>query len=451
MLLHIVRKELLDQLLSLRFAITCVVCLVVFVLSSLVLGRDFREATSTYNMNRVMHRNELLQRTEVWSVGRGFTVDRPLNPMNVLVRGLTSDLTESITVAPGNRLDFPESYEQNPILPLFPAVDFVFIVGIIMSLLALAFAYDSVSGERESGVLKLMVSYAVPRDLVLLGKWIGGYLALIAPFVTAFVVGLLVIVLFPEVHASLENSLSIVGLLVLALLYLAAIYSLGLLVSCRTNLASTSITVLLLVWVVFILAAPNMAPYVTSQLLPVPSRESVDREKMALQREGRRELEQQVEVWKEEKGLPEDAQWWSDEDLQTRWRDGWAKVEEEMQKVEDSYLTRIQDQTRWSGIIARVSPLTSFNLAAFDLAAAGMAQETVLVEALKTYSEAWGEYSEEKQKAWREFMQKQMSSGGRHDDDPRDDGAVPPGGSIRLPALRLRVHGLCAASQPGVR
>jgi hypothetical protein len=170
--------------------------------------------------------------------------------------------------------------------------------------------------------------------------------------------------------------------------------------------------VLLLVWVVFILAAPNMAPYVTSQLLPVPSRESVDREKMALQRERQREFEQLVEEWKDEKGLADDVQWWSDDDLQARAREHWEGIQEEMQKVEDSYLARIQAQTRWSGIIARVSPLTSFNLAAFDLAAAGMEQETSLVEALKTYSQSWEEYSNEKQKAWREFMEEQRRSGG---------------------------------------
>ena len=34
LLVHIIRKELLDQLLSLRFATACVVCLVVFLLSS---------------------------------------------------------------------------------------------------------------------------------------------------------------------------------------------------------------------------------------------------------------------------------------------------------------------------------------------------------------------------------------------------------------------------------
>ena len=139
MLLHIIRKELLDQLMSLRFAIACVVCLLVFLLSSIVLTRDFREATSTYNMNRVMHRNELHQRTEVWSLDRGVLVDRPLNVMNILVRGLTPELTESIRVQAGSRLDFPKSYEQNPVIALFPSVDYVFIVGIIMSLLALAF------------------------------------------------------------------------------------------------------------------------------------------------------------------------------------------------------------------------------------------------------------------------------------------------------------------------
>ena len=84
---------------SRRFAIACVVCLVVFLLSSIVLTRDFREATSTYNMNRVMHRNELHQRTEVMSLGRGVMVDRPLNVMNILVRGLTPELTEKWSAA----------------------------------------------------------------------------------------------------------------------------------------------------------------------------------------------------------------------------------------------------------------------------------------------------------------------------------------------------------------
>lgn len=409
MLLHIIRKELLDQLLSLRFAIACGVCLLVFLLSSIVLTRDYREATSTYNMNKVMHRNELQQRTEVWSLFQGVTVDRPLNMMNTLVRGLSKELTESVRVQPGNRLDFPESWEQNPVLPLFPAVDFVFIVGIIMSLLALAFSYDAVSGESETGVLKLLMSYSAPRDLVLLGKWIGGYLALIAPFVVSFVLALIVILLFPEVQPDFDSTLSIVSLFVLALMYLAAIFSLGLFVSCRTHMASTSITVLLLVWVALILAVPNMAPYAVGHFVSVPSRDEVDREKAAKQRELSARFQQIV---KEEQARLGTDNVWQDEGFQARQREEGEKFQAEIQKIEDSFLRKVGRQTHLSGIVARVSPLTSFNMAAFDLAGAGLAQEQAYVEALKSFSGTWQTYSEEKQKSWREFMERQRSNDG---------------------------------------
>jgi ABC-type transport system involved in multi-copper enzyme maturation permease subunit len=406
MLGHIIRRELLDHLLSLRFAIACVVCLVVLLLSSIVLTRDYREALSTYNMNTVMHRNEVLQRTEVFRLWDGVIADRPLNVMNILVRGLNNDLTESIKVQPGNRLDFPESYEQNPVLSLFPSVDFVFIVGIIMSLLALTFAYDTVAGERESGVLKLMMSYSVPRDRVLLGKWIGGYLALIAPFIIAFLGSLLVILLFPEVEPTADHMLAIFALLMLALFYIAAVFSLGMFVSCRTEIASTSITVLLLIWVVLILALPNMSPYITSQLMPVDSRQSIDREKAEVRMEGQRKIAEIVKAQQDRTG---NENVWNDEDFQAEMQEHWQKVEADAQKVEDSYTTQVQEQARWSGLVARISPLTSFNLAAFELAAAGSEQEKRFVEQLEQYSKTWEEYSNEKRKAWDEYMAQNRS------------------------------------------
>ena len=417
MLIHIIRKELLDQLMSLRFAIACVVCLLVFLLSSTVLTRDYREATSTYNMNRVMHRNELQQETDVWSLGRGAMVDRPLNVMNILVRGLTPELTESIRVQAGSRLDFPDSYEQNPVIPLFPSVDYVFIVGIIMSLLALAFSYDSMSGERESGVLKLLMSYSVPRDRVLLGKWIGGYLALIAPFALSFAAGLLLVVMFPEVEITLASTGAIIALLFLALLYLAVIFSLGMFVSARTRIPSTSITVLLLMWVAFILAIPNMAPYMTGQLLPIPSRQSVDRERAGIRQEGQVKSQEMIEAEQERTG---EENVWQDQDFRAKLEVFWEEVGESEQKVEESYLSKVQGQTRWSGIVARVSPLTSFNLAAFDLAAAGIAQESRFVDALKEYSQTWETYSEEKQRKPRELMDEMQSSGGSFDREEWD-------------------------------
>ncbi|MDP6019670.1 MAG: ABC transporter permease subunit, partial [Candidatus Latescibacteria bacterium] len=160
-------------MLSLRFAIACVVCLLAFLLSFGLMTRDYSEAMSTYNMNRTMHKNELLQITQPWRLGGEATVDRPLNVLNVLVKGVSGELTESVQLRGGSRLDFSQSDEENAVAALFPEVDYVFIVGIIMSLLALAFAYDAVAGERETGILKILMSYSIPRDRVILSKWIG--------------------------------------------------------------------------------------------------------------------------------------------------------------------------------------------------------------------------------------------------------------------------------------
>ena len=401
MLLHLIRKELLDQLLSLRFAAACIVCLLVFLLSSLVLTRDYRAAASTFHLNTIIHRGEILKTENAHDLGNNLTVDRPVNVMNVLVRGVIGELTESIKVRHGT-MDFPHPYEQNPIVPLFPSVDFPFIVGIILSLLALAFSYNAVSGEQESGLLKLVMSYSVPRDLLLLGKWIGGYLALTAPFVVSFLVGLLMSILFPEVRPGSDQILSIVALLALALLFLSAIYSLGILVSCRTQIASTTITVLLLLWVLFILAIPAMAPYVTGQVAPLPSRESVKREKHALSLDQRERSREMMRAEQERTG---NQNVWEDEEFRAKIEAFHEEMKAEIQKIEDAYQGQVQEQTRWSGIAARLSPLTSFHMAALDMAAAGIEQETRFVASVREYGKTWQTYSEEKQKPMMEAFQ----------------------------------------------
>lgn len=407
MLFHVARKELLDQMLSQRFAVACVVCLLVFLLSLGLMTRDFAEASSAYHMNTTMNRNELLQITDAWRI-RSITVERPLNVMNILVKGLAGDLTESVKVEQGGRLEFGEAVEENAVAALFPDVDFVFIVGVIMSLLALAFAYDAVSGERESGVLKLLMSYSIPRDRVILGKWLGGFLALIGPFTIAFLAGLIVALVMAEIDPTVEEALNIAGLYGVSLLYIAAIYSLGILVSCRTRTASTSITVLLLVWAALVLAIPNMAPFAAAQLMPIPTSESVDREKKEVIVTQRRRIEERVQEEQERTGS-EDVE--ENAEFREKMSREWKKVEEELKKLDEDHASRVQAQTRWSGIAARVSPVTSFNLAAYDLSAAGLEQERRFVEALKGYGATWGEYSSQKQKAFWTWLAEQQEGG----------------------------------------
>ena len=55
---------------------------------------------------------------------------------------------------------------------MFLTVDVVFIFKIVLSALAILFAYNTISGEREDGTLKLVLSNAIPRDTIVLGKYL---------------------------------------------------------------------------------------------------------------------------------------------------------------------------------------------------------------------------------------------------------------------------------------
>ena len=82
-----------------------------------------------------------------------------------------------------------DKLSKNPLFQVFQSPDFAYVVRIIVSLLALLFVFDAVCGEKERGSLKLLLSNSVPRDTILIGKWIGGYISVAAPFAIAMLGG----------------------------------------------------------------------------------------------------------------------------------------------------------------------------------------------------------------------------------------------------------------------
>ena len=92
------------------------------------------------------------------------------------------------------------SFDENPLPILFPPLDFLFIVTIIMSLLAILFSYDAITGERQSGTLRLMIANSVSRTTILFGKFIGGIASLIIPFILSLLVGALYISVNPSIQ-----------------------------------------------------------------------------------------------------------------------------------------------------------------------------------------------------------------------------------------------------------
>jgi ABC-type transport system involved in multi-copper enzyme maturation permease subunit len=390
----LIRKEVLDQLLSLRFALACIICPVVVLSGVFVLARDYREALLDYHANRVMHRNELAEYDNPFDlVNSGIKVDKPLTPLKLFFRGVDEEHTATVRISAAAEPEFQSDYEKNPVSLLFPIMDLTFIGGTIMSLLAIAFSYDAVSGEKELGTLKLLMSYSIPRDLVLLSKWIGGYLALVAPFLLSVLLGLVALLLFPEIDLRGADWLALVLGIVGVLVYLSTLYSLGLLVSSRTGLASTSIVSLLVVWVVMVLVLPNLSPYVARLVAAVPSMQSIEAEKARLEEEEQRRFQEEWSAWiaeAQQNGTPFPQMVAQFQTLQSQMR---LRVAAERSKINDQFRRAMEAQIALARQLAKVSPAAVFTVAVCDLAGTGVQEKEHFRQLLKRYTGRWVEYA----------------------------------------------------------
>ena len=98
----------------------------------------------------------------------------------MLATGLENDLGREsmISIYDEPVLD-GSKYSEQPVFAIFGGLDFLFSVTVVFSLLALLFTHDSICHERERGTLKLMLANPLPRDKILLGKFLGGMIGVI--------------------------------------------------------------------------------------------------------------------------------------------------------------------------------------------------------------------------------------------------------------------------------
>ena len=111
-------------------------------------------------------------------------VDRPPNPLSIFNQGLDKRLGNAIEITLGSvpmLWDAEKHGSDNPFLRLFSSIDLVAIFQVVLSLLALLFAYDAIAGEHEAGTLRLMMSHPVRRGQILAAKYIGAMVCLMTP------------------------------------------------------------------------------------------------------------------------------------------------------------------------------------------------------------------------------------------------------------------------------
>ncbi len=287
MLWIITKKQLLINVLSYRFVVGFILCQVLFVLATLILVNDYEERVKGYG-EAVSREEERIGKVKVFSdlVRPSLTVYKPPARLSPICTGFEKTLANqaSFTYYRIPELEVGRQ-EKNALLAVLRSLDLVTVIQLVLGLLVLLFAHDTVSGERERGTLALSLSGPLPRHVFLLGQYLGGMITVAAVFLVGILLALFVMKRSPTVQLNQADWIRLGLIVLVSLIYLSALYLLGMTTSILSRRSATALVVLLFVWIVFIVIAPNLTSALAGRLRPVPARGIVTQRASALRRE----------------------------------------------------------------------------------------------------------------------------------------------------------------------
>jgi len=354
MLWTIARKEIVSNLLSYKFFIVILLTALLIFTSFFIMYRDYKARLADYQLIKP-------------------TAEQPIavippNPLSIFAKGLEEAMTRSFEIS---RIEIRVRAGQqsgNVIFSFFPSPDFLYVVRVVLSLVALLFGFDQVSKEKEGGTLRLMLSNSISRAKVLLGKWLGNYLSLAVPFLLVTALGFALLNLDSNIRFSSNDMGRITLIIAFALIYMALFLSLGIFISTLTRRSAASIVILLFLWALLVFVIPNLGTLLARQLVDVPSVTALS--------------EKRDQVWTREVLLGEierqKAQ--TDSTRTVDWRARYREINRENDQLEADYRNKFNRLVGLSKNINRISPAAGFVYAVTEIAGTGVGEERRLKE-----------------------------------------------------------------------
>ena len=362
MLREIIWRELLDHLQSLRFALTLLLVIVLMLTASVLYIHDYRQQVADYRENVSENLDLLTNKAKrglhsVVSFGPNLLIYRAPSPLGFIAEGHEKDLPNAFAVDAFELIGPQTILRRNYTLQRFDALDWVFTVGVILSFAAFAMTYDSISGEAETGTLRLCLSNSLPRATLLFGKYIGTIISLLIPLITGICMNTLVIALFGVLPFEPTYWLQIGGVVLFSVLYISVFATLGLFISCLTRSSSVSLVLLLLVWVCFAVFVPRTGGLLASRLVELPDEKTIARQANDTTHEIRKRY-----------GEGRFSAHWSPGEPLTRS----ARIADAQQAIYNGYRQQQLHQVKLAQNISRISPTAIYQMGCEALVGTGI-------------------------------------------------------------------------------
>ena len=285
MLLTLIQKEIMHHILSARFVALLLMCLLLVPLTLHINHRNYLQNQVNYQESiklSVAETDDAPRNPPAPDVEVSKLFLEP-TPLSVFAKGLEESLPSYLGMTRNGVKQGSTSLAEAPLSSALGNLDFLFIVSTVFSLLALLFTFDAVAGEREAGTLRITLANALPRDLFLWSKLIGGYIIFVLPFLVSFLLGLFLLVAqgFPLGEPDIFPR--VLSLILVSLLYIGVFFAIGTVISTYLDNSKTALIVAFTVWVLAVLIAPRVGFLTAKLIAPTRPVQSVYMEKTAIQ------------------------------------------------------------------------------------------------------------------------------------------------------------------------
>jgi len=378
MIKAIIRKELLDHVRSVQFAVLLAASIALFAANGIIFVRQYSQFNSDYRLH--------VTQVEQHPSTIGTSLFRSPSLLLFMAEGGEKSSPQGYALWPKLTFSPMPAATMNFKMPEVPDLDWAFIIKIVFSLYVILLGFEAVSGEKERGTLCLVLSNAIGRLRLLTGK----FLAIISSAAIALLVGLIVSliiisVLLPAV-LSLPNLARIAVIFVLALTYLSFFAFLSLFFSALLLRSSLVLLVLLAFWILFAFFIPDTSGVIAQKFSKIPSEyEMAKLVGPTIQKE----------VWDRISKLQDrinKGELKTEKDVRDQADLAFEEGQDRVRKLYADYDNAMQQRAALAQKISRVSPVSLFQYAAEDISGIGPAAYTRFLQDVRNYSRVYDDY-----------------------------------------------------------
>lgn len=391
MLSTLMTKEIHETIITYRFLIALFLCLILIPLAMYVSLEDFERRNEEYQNSIRLYQEKSEGRINPEFQAEGF---RPPSPLSVFSQGAENSLPFKVTTSRNGDFQIGQKMpEKNLLVDLFGKIDFAVTVSYVLSIMAIIFTFNCITGEKENGTLRLMIANSAPRWKVLMAKIMGNFLSFLLPFLIAWLIALTILLWSGSVQIfTADRFLPILFIFLVSIIFLFIISNLGVFISTRMSHSVTSMIVLLLIWVLMIFVVPKLSSMVAQIIYPIKSEQVLNSElQMAKRNLDEKYIEKRRQLLKDmllTRGLNNDSDIFDKMDdpgvagIFQKYDQSVVAIEQECEKeyastvkrLEQDYELKKQTQTNIALFISRISPVCCYLNVLSELSGTGISE-----------------------------------------------------------------------------